>query len=106
MDRLQPCPFCGGEATVCDVETHGMKTPWKYVLCKDCEAQISWQNTEAEAIASWNQRLQQASPAFRFVPIGYVNQNKGVFLRNHDIDEPDAEFEPVYVSIAAKQDAP
>lgn len=54
MDKLLPCPFCGGEATM---DSSGKKYQ---VWCKRCSCihMGEFYNTEAEAIAAWNQRAQ------------------------------------------------
>lgn len=50
-DKLKPCPFCGGKATIdgCD------DTPWS-VICEKCNASIDFKETECEAIDAWNTR--------------------------------------------------
>lgn len=50
MSELLPCPFCGGEAVL----AHNKKE----VVCIECEAFGPYCDTEAEAIAVWNTRIQ------------------------------------------------
>lgn len=61
MDKLAPCPFCGGEAYV--VKHHyGMwdnKPKDFFVICLNCNAASShYSNTEEKAIEAWNRRTQ------------------------------------------------
>jgi hypothetical protein len=44
-ERLEPCPFCGGEATLRDGSAE----------CRKCHAGID-ENSEEAAIAAWNRR--------------------------------------------------
>ena len=54
MDKLEPCPFCGGEG-------EGRFGKWSQgypvstVFCKSCDAK-AYAQTEAGAIAAWNRR--------------------------------------------------
>ncbi|MCP9269691.1 Lar family restriction alleviation protein [Xenorhabdus sp. XENO-1] len=51
-DELKPCPFCGGYSVV-DKEYGGKY----FVYCSECLVeQTEPSETEAEAIAAWNQR--------------------------------------------------
>ena len=49
MSDLLPCPFCGGQVALA----------WnkKEVVCLKCEALGPFCDTEAEAIAAWNTRV-------------------------------------------------
>jgi Lar family restriction alleviation protein len=57
VEKLKPCPFCGGEAVL------AWKVPRKrilyWVVCNGCPARIDeggkW--SELEAIAIWNTRV-------------------------------------------------
>lgn len=75
-DKLKPCPFCGGEATVYDYEAeYDIYDPdtlgyvdtehhTKYgVCCNTCKAMMPEFNSEEAAIISWNNR----SPMDRIV---------------------------------------
>ena len=55
MSDLEPCPFCGGKAKLCE----GPKPGWWGAMCDDCEV---WRDdrcaTEADAVAAWNRRAE------------------------------------------------
>lgn len=58
MSELKRCPFCGGEAKICDgyIEEF-LKTEYmKYVQCNYCKASTKLYFTEKEAIKAWNTR--------------------------------------------------
>jgi len=65
MDKLKPCPFCGGEA---DFDgTGGIfsdKIPTRYVECLQCGASIEWSGTNTKKISNivkkaWNTRVKE-----------------------------------------------
>lgn len=68
MDKLLPCPFCGGEATLKTTRKSDGQISYdsSYVLCLDCRSTgLSFtkyydvsQHPEQEAIAAWNRRAQ------------------------------------------------
>ena len=55
-DKLELCPFCGGEATL--VEDIYNDQLYNYVICSndDCNANTGRCDTEDEAITKWNKR--------------------------------------------------
>ena len=54
--KLEPCPFCGGEASI-SYGKQGDGTPWPYIECGDCSAMVGGSDdTEAGAIIAWNTR--------------------------------------------------
>ena len=63
MDKLLPCPFCGGEAMMVKTQKCG-----RYVMCLTCEVQTVEYETDyigsayGKAIAAWNHRAQPAEP--------------------------------------------
>lgn len=56
MNDLLPCPFCGGEASLRVDETH-MTAAVVGCSTLGCFGSEQWEETEAEAVASWNRRL-------------------------------------------------
>jgi len=58
MDKLLPCPFCGGEACMNEHVFTGYSSMFG-VICLDCCAE-TWQfyDTKEEAAAAWNRRAQ------------------------------------------------
>ena len=59
MDKLKPCPFCGGnEITIRQIEYAGIIEPRFYAQCRNCFAQTGpgW-ITEKGAVEAWNRRV-------------------------------------------------
>lgn len=62
MEKLKPCPFCGGEAEVKKKE-FGDNTGYAFITCKSCEASTKRftksldYSAVYEAIKSWNRRV-------------------------------------------------
>lgn len=52
MDKLLPCPFCGGKGVV---KTIGIYMEYS-VKCWDCGAKIKNCDVKSEAIEAWNRR--------------------------------------------------
>lgn len=62
MDKLKPCPFCGGEIKVC----RGIEPEITGILCKECKAMIRWEihmkgretfgENQEKWSAKWNRR--------------------------------------------------
>ena len=55
-DRLEACPFCGGEAT----REFFSQNTWA-IFCDGCHASAKMCDTKAEAEAAWNTRTPPAS---------------------------------------------
>lgn len=56
-DKLKPCPFCGGEASLDKIKT--VKGWFEYLVwCADdnCACQNASYRTKEEAIEAWNTR--------------------------------------------------
>lgn len=56
MDRLLPCPFCGGEA-----DWYEVKPGYGYVSCCVCDSAIGVLDflVKADAIDAWNTRVER-----------------------------------------------
>lgn len=61
LERLLPCPFCGGEPSIThrmdeDIWTHNT-VDWKGVHCYECGIGFEWPpDAEPDAVAQWNTR--------------------------------------------------
>lgn len=63
MDKLKPCPFCGGKAVL----EHEYATPgYSYIRCKECGVKgLTFimkfeRSSDQEAIEAWNRRADNA----------------------------------------------
>ena len=52
MSDSKKCPFCGGEAKICHMQTDNMAM----VACNGCHAHSALFLTEEEAVDAWNRR--------------------------------------------------
>ena len=59
MDKLKPCPFCGGEAKLNRQITPLGKKQWT-VKC-DCGVLFHYRNRRWKAIEAWNRRASDVS---------------------------------------------
>lgn len=57
MEELKSCPFCGGEANLCDtaVETKLGKKLWS-VECNECGVILD-RESRVDALEAWNNRV-------------------------------------------------
>ena len=60
-EELKPCPFCGGEAEVFDLQHENAGTYW-IVCCKGSSTNCAYEGhfdkpTREEAISAWNRRV-------------------------------------------------
>lgn len=106
-DRLEPCPFCGGEAQGRH-ERSGQRWHW----CVVCVApdhkcfvgpETQWFDTAVEAIAAWNRRsssaaeravveaLEKAAEQFEFYAKEHRRKERSALRRLHDSDGEDLE---------------
>lgn len=71
MDKLKPCPFCGGEARV--FEERGLTTTRIYVRCMKCFCNTSAYNSRKLVIEKWNRRAsKEVAAILRPIPIANV----------------------------------
>ena len=62
MEKLKPCPFCGGEAKCINtriVDNHD--NPFWWVLCNECDANTGMYVNRVDAIKTWNRRAKNAA---------------------------------------------
>lgn len=57
-EKLKPCPFCGGEAELVNIDAAGVQgiPDPVTVCCKECKCSTNWFSKEWEAIDAWNSR--------------------------------------------------
>lgn len=71
MEKLKPCPFCGGEAEI--TETKMFRNQDCYVQCKGCGACTKFRfgdECRKQAIDDWNTRHAPRTPNGAYVPAG------------------------------------
>jgi len=52
--KLKPCPFCGGEAIVCKIQTEsGIK-----IECEECGIGTPWYWSGTALARKWNKRVE------------------------------------------------
>ena len=57
MEKLKPCPFCGGKAEMLISEYEGSRKEY-LVACAECDGMVErWIETEEEAVEKWNRRV-------------------------------------------------
>jgi Lar family restriction alleviation protein len=74
-DELKPCPFCGGEAEVVDINDDSQQSGGSCVTCKQCLASSALEFEFRETfIERWNTRAQTAPyrEALQWIPINSV----------------------------------
>lgn len=79
MDKIKPCPFCGGEAFVATVEHPPENGPNGYrfhgqIMCRNCQASagttgfdLTHEEATRKAIAAWNRRADHLPDATKMV---------------------------------------
>lgn len=59
MDRLKPCPFCGGKAVIMKIDIPPMRELWR-VECSVCGAATWYRLVERDfAVEAWNRRAKE-----------------------------------------------
>lgn len=57
MEKLKPCPFCGGKAEMLISEYEDSRKEY-LVDCTECCGMVErWVDTEEEAVEQWNRRV-------------------------------------------------
>lgn len=59
-DELRNCPFCGSDEVTIGSFGSSYNIPQHYVKCEQCGGAVANHDTEAEALAAWNQRAAQS----------------------------------------------
>ncbi len=59
-DELKPCPFCGGEAHMAEVNVNGRMQYWIECMMVNCKAHPELDQNESPqaAIDAWNNRTE------------------------------------------------
>lgn len=74
MDKLKPCPFCGGKVSRV-IGIMGLN----FFRCKGCGAVVSFDNDyynthTGEAVEAWNNRVEQPRLEFGGIPIDHLRE--------------------------------
>ena len=57
MEKLKPCPFCGGSDI--DIRTDDGGLSW-YSFCNDCGVMCGYSMTKDDVINAWNRRAERS----------------------------------------------
>lgn len=78
MEKLKPCPFCGGEAYIAEYEPRLLRPVRNHpysVWCNECELAFGWDcdyggifDTKEEAVKAWNSRADGWIPVKERLP--------------------------------------
>lgn len=61
MEKLKPCPFCGGEAIIVHVGRSGSRVTCKYCYCSTAFVSISTiYSCDEKAAEAWNRRVERS----------------------------------------------
>ncbi len=56
MEKLKPCPFCGGKAEML-IDEYSVSRKEYLVACTECDGMVErWRETKEEAVEQWNRR--------------------------------------------------
>lgn len=88
VDKLKPCPFCGGEAILSD-RRYWQSPPFS-ICCKACNFDIWPHNSPSKAITAWNQRHSEGESLIESAERNAKLNNKSVLemLELHIVDFP------------------
>ena len=73
MDKIKPCPFCGGEGEVHIINFVDMGIA---IRCKECLARGPFCSSVTYAIYRWNRRYELPCPTGPVVPAGNARLKK------------------------------
>ena len=63
MEKLKPCPFCGGKAEMLINEYRDSRKEY-LAACTECDGMVErWRETEKEAVEQWNRRVNDKEDA-------------------------------------------
>lgn len=59
MEKLKPCPFCGGEAVIWKSQPLEIG---KIIECQDCDVRVAipWAVLDTQAAQAWNRRAERS----------------------------------------------
>lgn len=61
MEKLKPCPFCGGRAVMVEGK---YQAPGKFsATCGVCFCSSPWETSEENAVHTWNRRVERQKKA-------------------------------------------
>jgi Lar family restriction alleviation protein len=63
LKELKPCPFCGGEAELVDIQAFAWCDTYYFVCCTnpDCEERTPRCECKSDAILAWNRRAENGT---------------------------------------------
>lgn len=56
-EELKPCPFCGGNAIVAEVDSEEIGCKLNMVCCEDCGISTPGSEDASAVIEIWNKRI-------------------------------------------------
>ena len=58
MNKLKPCPFCGGIPKRYKIKNDFFDTEY-VVFCQNCRCSTEYETVQAEADKKWNRRIKE-----------------------------------------------
>ncbi len=85
MQKLKPCPFCGGKAKIIHYRSRtNVKNKTYIAFCGACDLWHGHSKTKTEAINKWNTRVSKPADAISFMSamegmynVTFVDTKKG-----------------------------